>query len=76
MRTEQPVLAELLRFLAEIGPGVIWVFIFIAAVMAVFVLYIGIALWAIFRARDPEQRQVWYQIFRDLIDLFRRRGRK
>ena len=40
------MLAELLRLLAEIGPGVIWVFIFIAAVVAVFVVYIGIALWA------------------------------
>lgn len=70
------MLAELLRLLAGIGPGVVWVFIFIAAVVAVFVLYIGIALWATLRARDSEQRQVRYQIFHDLLDLFRRRGRK
>jgi hypothetical protein len=60
----------------EIGPGVIWVFIFTAAVVAVFVLYTGIALWATLRARDPEQQQVRYQVFHDLLDLFRRRRRK
>jgi len=37
--------------LAEIGPGVIWVFIFIAATVDVFVIYIGIALWATLRER-------------------------
>jgi hypothetical protein len=70
------VLAELLRLLAEIGPGVIWVFIFIAAVVAVFVLYIGIALWATLRAKDPDQRTVRYQVFHDLLDLFLRGRRK
>lgn len=70
------MLAELLRLLAEVGPGVIWVFIFIAAVVAVFVAYIGIAIWATLRAKDPEQRKVRYQIFRDLLDLFHSRRRK
>ena len=70
------MLAELLRLATEIGPGVIWVFIFIAAVVAVFVLYTGIALWATLRACDPEQRQIRYQIFHDLLDLFRRGRRK
>jgi hypothetical protein len=70
------VLAELLRLLAEISPQIIWVFIFIAAVVAVFVVYVGIALWAALRAIDPEQRKVRYQIFRDLLDLFRRGRRK
>ena len=70
------MLAELLRLLAEIGPGVVWVFIFIAAVVAVFVLYIGIALWATLRAKDTEQQKVRYQVFHDLLDLFRRGRRK
>ena len=70
------MLAELLRLLAEIGPGVIWVFIFIAAIVAVFVIYIGIALWATLRAKDPAQQKVRYQVFHDLLNLFRRRGRK
>ena len=66
------MLAELLRLIAEIGPQVIWVFIFIAAVVAIFVLYIGIAIWATLRAPDLPQQKVRYQIFRDLLDLFRR----
>ena len=70
------MLAELLRLLAEIGPGVIWVFIFIAAIVAVFVIYIGIALWATLRAKDTKQQKVRYQVFHDLLDLFGRRGRK
>lgn len=70
------MLTEFLRLLAEIGPQVIWVFVFIAAIVAVFVVYVGIALWATLRARDPEQRQVRYQIFHDLLDLFRRGRRK
>ena len=63
------MLAELLRLIAVIGPQVTWVFIFIAAVVAVFVLYIGIVIWVTLRAPDPE---VGYKIFRDLLDLFRR----
>jgi len=62
--------------LAEIGPGVVWVFIFIAAIMAVFVIYTGIALWATLRAKDAEQQKVRYQVFHDLLDLFCRRGRR
>ena len=70
------MLTELLRILAEIGPGVVWVIIFIAAVVAVFILYIGVALWATLRAKDAEQRKVRYQIFHDLLDLFLRGRRK
>ncbi|HYW82172.1 MAG TPA: hypothetical protein VFB30_02880 [Spirochaetia bacterium] len=66
------MLPELLRLLAEIGPGAIWVFTFIAVIVAVFVVYIGIAMRAILRAQDTEQRKVLYQVFRDLLDLFRR----
>jgi hypothetical protein len=67
------VLAELLRLLAEIGPGAIWVFIFIAAVIAAFVVYVGIALVAALFANDPKQQEVRRKILRDLLRLFRRR---
>jgi hypothetical protein len=70
------VLTEFLRLMAALGPQVVWVFIFIAAIVAVFVLYIGIAIWATLRAPDSEQREVRYQIFRDLLDLFRRGSHK
>lgn len=71
-----PVLEPLLRMLAEVGPSAIWVAKFYAAVVAVFVLYVGIALHATLRARGPEQQQVRYQAFRDLLELFRRRRRR
>jgi hypothetical protein len=70
------VLAELLRLLAEIGPGVIWVLIFTAAVVAIFVVYVGIALWATLRATDVEQRKVRHEILRDLLELFHRGRRR
>lgn len=70
------MLAELLRLLAEIGPGVVWVFIFIAAVIAVFVVYVGIALWAVLCAKDTDQRKACYQVFRDLLGLFSRGKRR
>jgi hypothetical protein len=70
------VLAELLRSLAELGPGVIWVFIFIAVIVAVFVVYVGIALWATLCAKDVKQQKVRYQIFHDLLELFGHGRRK
>ena len=66
------MLNTLLHAPAAIGPSAIWITRFYAAVVAVFVLYIGIAIWATLRAVDPGQRKVRYQIFRDLLDLFRR----
>lgn len=69
------MLTELLRSLAEVNPSVIWVFIFIAAVVAVFMIYIGIALWATLRATDAAQQKVRYQVFHDLLELFGR-GRR
>jgi hypothetical protein len=62
--------------MAEIGPQVIWVFIFIAAIVAVFVLYVGIALWVTLCAKDPRKQKISYQAFHDLLDLFRRGSRK
>ena len=56
--------------MAEIGPQIIWVFIFIAAMMAVFMLYVGIAMHATFHAQDSRQQEIRYRIFRDLLELF------
>ena len=69
------MIVQLLRLMAEIGPQVIWVIIFIAAIVATFVLYIGIALWVTLRTKDPRRQKISYQVFRDLLDLFRR-GRR
>jgi hypothetical protein len=65
------MLDVLLRVSTELGPAAIWLSMFVAAIIAVFVLYLGIALRAVLRATDQEQREVRYQVFRDLLDLFR-----
>lgn len=66
----------LFRIQAAVGPNVAWIVKCSAAVVAIFVLYVGIAIWATLRAPDAEQRNVRYQIFRDLLDLFRRGGNR
>jgi hypothetical protein len=63
----------LLRLSAEVGPSAAWAMMFIAAVIAVFVLYVGVAILATLCAKDPEQSKVRYQIFHDLLGLFDRR---
>lgn len=71
------MLDTVLRAVAGLGPDAMWLAKFCAAVVAVFIVYVGIAIWATLRAPDPEQRKVRYQIFRDLLDLFLRgRGRR
>ena len=70
------MLIELLRLLADVGPGVAWVLFFIAAVVAVFVVYVGIALVAALFAREPEPRKTRHEILRDLLKLFLRGGSK
>ena len=66
------MLQMLFRLLAEVGPEATWFVVYFACLIAVFVLYIGIAMWATLRARDPEQQHIRYQVFRDLRDLFLR----
>lgn len=67
---------SLVRVIAEVGPGATWLMVFIAAVIAVFVLYVGIALFATLRAPDDQQRTLRHEMFRELLDLFRRRTGK
>jgi hypothetical protein len=68
------VLEGLFRVLAELGSGATWFLGCITAVVAVFVLYIGVVLVATLRAGDEERRKVCYDMFRDLLGLFRRGG--
>ena len=56
-----------LRLAAEAGAAASWILIFIALTVAVFTLYIGIAMWATLRASDPEQRKIGYEVFRELL---------
>jgi hypothetical protein len=68
------VLELLLRFEAEFGPTALWIVVFCAAVVAAFVVFVGIALWATLHPSDPdpEQQKIRYQVFRDLLELFLR----
>jgi hypothetical protein len=66
----------LLRLLAGAGTAASSIIFFIAAIIAVFTAYIGIAMWATYRAHDPEQRKIHYRIFRDLLRIFGRGERQ
>lgn len=63
----------LVRLLADVDPAAIWTVRTIGAVVGAFVVYVGIAMVATLFTRDPGQRKTRYRIFRDLLDLFRRR---
>jgi len=63
----------LFRAVTGLGPDAVWIAKFCAVIVAVFVLYIGIAMWATLCAPDPDARNVRYQMFRDPLDLFRGR---
>jgi hypothetical protein len=67
---------EVLRVLAEVGPQARWVIGFFVGVTAARTLYLGIAMIAAIRAKDESSREVRYRIFHDLVDLFRRGGKK
>jgi len=64
------------RLTAEAGSAATWIAVFAALMVAVFVLYVGIAMHATLHARDPEQTKIRYQIFRDLLALFSFRRRR
>jgi hypothetical protein len=54
---------ELPRLLVQVGTTASWIVFFIATIVAVFVVYIGIAMGATLRASDPEQQKMRYRIF-------------
>jgi hypothetical protein len=67
---------ELLRLLAGAGATASWTAVFIAAIIAVFTAYIGIAMHVTLRARDPEQQKLGHEVLRDLLTIFTRRPRR
>ena len=54
----------------------IWGAGFSAAVIAVFVLYVGIAMVAVLRTEDEHKAEMRYRVFHDLLELFRREGKQ
>lgn len=65
----------LLRLGADVGPGATWFLVFLAFTVAVFMTYVGIALLAALRTKDPVLGEIRYRIFSDLLRLFDRRRR-
>jgi hypothetical protein len=67
------VLELLPRLLAEVGAAANLTAIFFTVVIAVFVAYIGIAMWATLRTHDAKEQEVRYQVFQSLLQIFTRR---
>lgn len=61
------------RLLAACGPKAFWIIILFGGLAVIYMLYIGVAMRETFRAHDHEQRQISYQVFHDLLELFPRR---
>jgi hypothetical protein len=66
---------ELLRLLAEVGDAANWIAIFLATIIAVFVLYVGIALCGVLRAPNKELGDIYLQAFHALLALLDLRRR-
>jgi hypothetical protein len=66
------MLGMLLRASAEVGPVATSVALIFSLVITVLLVYVGIAMRAVLRASDPKEREIRYQMFRDLLDVFRR----
>jgi hypothetical protein len=69
------VLGDLLRDLAEVGPQALWVLMFFAVIVGVFVVLFAITTCVTIFTSNPEQRRICYRVFRDLLGLFRRGNR-
>jgi hypothetical protein len=50
--------------------------IFYMAVVAVLMRHVGVVLRALLDERDPEQRRILRDVLRELLEPFRRRGRR
>lgn len=49
-----------------------WVAVALVAVVTLFTLYVGVALAAVLTARNPDQQEIRYKVFRALLDVFSR----
>jgi len=65
------VAAAVIRTFAEVGPTAVWLGGGAVGLLAVFVVYIGIALLAVLKTDKPELQHYRYQAFHDLVVLIR-----
>lgn len=66
----------LFRLVAALGPKAFSIIMMFGGLAAILVLYLGIAMRATLHAHDPEEQQIRYQIFRDLLEVFLRARRR
>jgi hypothetical protein len=52
-------------------PAAIWLVGGMVGLLAVFAIYVGIALLAVLKADKPEVQQYRYEAFHDLVELIR-----
>jgi hypothetical protein len=66
----------LFRVLADLGPAAgqaaLFLAVFFALVVAVFVRHVGEVLRAVLDERDLDRQRILRQVLRDLLELFRR----
>jgi hypothetical protein len=65
-----------LRLQSEIGSGATWAGVILGAVVAAFVVYVGVIITAMLIVKDRDKLRLLYRVFRDLVELFRFRGRR
>jgi NADH:ubiquinone oxidoreductase subunit 6 (subunit J) len=65
----------LFHLVAAAGPAAARAASFSAAVIAAFVVYVGIAMVVVLGTDDVRKAEIRYRVFRDLLGLFRR-GRR
>jgi threonine dehydrogenase-like Zn-dependent dehydrogenase len=66
------MLGVLLRILAEGGAQAMWVLVFCAGVIGLFVLICAVAAMVVIFTSNVEQRKWCYRIFQDLLRFFGR----
>lgn len=61
--------------LRAIVPSISWIAFFVAAVITLFAIYVGIALVATLIADDIDHARIRYRTLCELLKIFRRRQR-
>lgn len=62
---------SLIRLLGAIAPAIGWIATFVAAVVGLFALYVGIALVATLSAGDADIAKIRYRVLCKLLKVFR-----
>lgn len=61
---------------SAVAPEAIWIVKFVAALIALFALYVGIVLAAILLAKEKGIKELYYHVLRELLKIFCRRPRR